>query len=365
MLRQYRRYFAILAFLLLATPLVVGIVKPDSPAAILKEGRKLAPAPATPDDPADWLILPKEIDAYLKDHFGLRQVMIRAHKDLTKPLLELGNDLVMIGRGGHMFYIGEETIRQSAGLIMRDQRVSDATDLLVRMNEALAARGIRFLVAIPPNAASIYQEDLPHWAQNWGKPTEYDLILANLAAKGVRAVDLRPPLMKARDDGPVFYLHDTHWTDRGALAGYNAIVEADAHPDWRIEPDSALGPPTVRNGGDLARMLGVADNVTEPVQNLVLPDGKKELISSDIFGDYVDTADKPGPAIMIFGDSFTGGYFAPLLLQHAGRVIWLGHHFCGFDWKAIDKFHPDEVWWMPNERFLICAPGARPLDFAE
>ena len=68
---------------------------------------------------------------------------------------------------------------------------------------------------------------------------------------------------------------------------------------------------------------------------------------------------------MIFGDSFTGGYFAPLLLQHAGRVIWLDHRFCGFDWKAIDRFHPDEVWWMPNERFLICAPGARPLDFAE
>ena len=36
------------------------------------------------------------------------------------------------------------------------------------MNEALAARGIRFLVAIPPNAASIYQDDLPHWAQNSG-----------------------------------------------------------------------------------------------------------------------------------------------------------------------------------------------------
>ena len=365
MLRRYRRYFAILAFLLLATPLVVGIVKPDSPAAILKEGRKLAPAPTTPDDPADWLILPKEIDAYLKDHFGLRQVMIRAHKDLTKPLLGLGNDLVMIGRDGHMFYIGEETIRQSAGLIMRDQRVSDATDLLVRMNEALAARGIRFLVAIPPNAASIYQDDLPHWAQNWGKPTEYDLILANLAAKGVRAVDLRPPLMKARADGPVFYQHDTHWTDRGALAGFNAIVEADSHPDWRIEPSAALGPPTIRRGGDLARLFGVADSVTESTQYLGLPDGKKELMSSDIFGDFVDTSDRPGPTIMIFGDSFTGGYFPPMLLQHAGRVIWLAHHFCGFDWKAIDKFHPDEVWWMPNERFLICAPGARPLDFAE
>ena len=35
----------------------------------------------------------------------------------------------------------------------------------------------------------------------------------------------------------------------------------------------------------------------------------------------------------------------------------------GFDWKAIDKYRPDEVWWMPTERFLICDPGVRPVDF--
>jgi alginate O-acetyltransferase complex protein AlgJ len=365
MLRRYRRHFAIATFLLLATPLIVGIVKPDSPASILKEGRNLAPAPKTPADPGDWLMLPKEIDAYLKDHFGFRQVLIRAHKDLTKPLLGLGNDLVLIGRDGRMFYLGEEAVRQSAGLIVRDQRVSHAVDLLVRMNEALATRGIRFLVAPPPNGASIYQEDLPHWAQNPGKPTEYDLLLTGLAAKGVRAVDLRPAVKTARADGLVFYMHDTHWTNRGAIAAFNAIVEADTHPDWRIEPGSALSPPTVRKGGDLARMFGVADSVTEVAQDLALPDGEKELLSSDIFGDYVDTSDRPGPTIMIFGDSFTGGYFAQMLLQHVGRVVWLNHRLCRFDWKAIDRFHPDEVWWMPNERFLICAPGAWPVDFSE
>ncbi len=64
-----------------------------------------------------------QIDAYLRDHFGLRQVMIRAHKDLTSPLLGLGNDSVLIGRDGRMFYLGEETVRQSAGLIFRDRRV--------------------------------------------------------------------------------------------------------------------------------------------------------------------------------------------------------------------------------------------------
>ena len=142
--------------------------------------------------------LPKEIDAYLRDHFGLRQVLIRAHKDITRPLLGLGNDSVLIGRDGRMFYLGEETVRQSAGLLVRDERVAEAADMLARMNEELRARDIRFLVAMPPNGATIYQDDLPRWAQNSGKPTEYDLLLAKLAAKGVPAVDLRPAVKKAR-----------------------------------------------------------------------------------------------------------------------------------------------------------------------
>jgi hypothetical protein len=32
-----------------------------------------------------------------------------------------------------------------------------------------------------------------------------------------------------------------------------------------------------------------------------------------------------------------------MLSPHAGRVIWLEHRKCAFDWKLIDRFHPDEV----------------------
>ena len=365
MLRRHRRYFALFAFGLLATPLVVGIVRPDSPESILKEGRTLAPEPRAPASGDDWLRLPKLIDAYLRDHFGLRQALIRTHKDVTRPLLGFGNDTVLIGRDGRMFYLGEETVRQSAGLLVRDQRVADATSMLQRMNEELHARGIRFLVAPPPNGATIFQDDLPHWAQNPGRPTEYDLLLASLAAKGVPAVDLRPAVKKARTEGPVFYMHDTHWTFRGALAAYNAIAEADSHPEWRIEPGLALGPMNLRKGGDLARMLGVGDAVSEYAEDLTLPQGKKVLHSSDPFGDFTETSEKAGPTILVLGDSFTGGYLPAMILQHAHRVIWVDHKSCGFNWSEVEKYAPDEVWWMPNERFLVCKPGLKPVGLPE
>ena len=364
MLRAWRRYAAPAAFLLLATPLVAGIVHPDSPAAVLKEGRRLAPPPKPPGSRADWLMLPAETEAFLKDHFGLRQAMIRAHKDLTKTVLGLGGDSVLLGRDGRMFYLGENAVRQSAGLVLRDQRAADTVALLNEVNDKLRAQGVRFLVAPPPNAATVYQDDLPDWARKGVRRTEYDLVMEGLAANGIAAVDLRPVLAASQAEGGAYYRHDSHWTPRGELAAYNAIAEAEGRPDWRLDPKMVLGPPALRKGGDLSRMLGVQDTVAETVEPFAPPVAPKQLLTSDPYGDFALTSDASGPTILIVGDSFTAGEFAQMALQHAGRVVWLDHRHCGFDWRAVEKFHPDEVWWMTNERFLVCDPGARPLAFA-
>jgi len=358
--------FSVVAFLLLAAPLAVGIVRPDSPALILKEGRYPAPAPARPDGPGDWLKLPKQIDAYLSDHFGLRERMIRLHRDLTHPVLLKVNTAVLTGRSGRMFYQGNEMVRQSAGLVLRDVRVTQTARFIAEMRDALAERGIRFLVAIPPNSSTIYQDDLPGWAQDKGKTTEYDLLLEELKGYGVKTVDLRPPLTALRAKGEEAYLlYDAHWTPRGALAGFNAVVEADGHPSWRLDPAAVMGPPEKRKGGDVARILGVQDEVSEEAKPLTLKlQGKDEDISPGIMPDHVVDTGRPGPTIMVIGDSFTQGYFPLMLSQHGvGRAIWIHHHECGFEWKLIDKYRPDEVWWAPTERFLLCDLGVAPIGF--
>src|ERR1700684_1857186 len=103
MLRRYRRFFAVAAFLLLAAPLVAGLVYPDGAASILTEGRTPAPAPRAPVDSADWFSLPKQIDAYLQDHIGLRLALLHAHRELSKPLF--GSYKVLMGRGGRVVYL--------------------------------------------------------------------------------------------------------------------------------------------------------------------------------------------------------------------------------------------------------------------
>jgi alginate O-acetyltransferase complex protein AlgJ len=364
MLFRHRRFFALAAFALLVTPLVVGVTRPEGEASVLKEGRRPAPPPQPPESFAAALSLPGEIDAYLKDRFGLRRVLIRAHKDLTRPVLASGGGPVLTGRDGRMFYLGDEMVRQSAGLVLRDQKVSDVVDLLAQMKAELARRGVKLLVATPPNSSTIYQDDLPVWAQNRGRTTEYDLLLQSLADRDVRTVDLRPAVIAARTGGNVYLMHDTHWTGRGALAAFNAIVEADGHPDWRLDPGSVLAPPTERKGGDLFRMLGLEDRATETLEELsVPPRGSSRELSGDATPDVVLETDQPGPTILVLGDSFTESYFPPLISQHAGRVVWMHYRHCAFDWRLIEQYRPDEVWWMPTERGLYCEPGARPLNF--
>jgi len=371
LLRRYRRYFAVGAFLLLATPLVVGIVKPDSVASILKEGRNPAPTPKPPDSPGDWLSLPKEIDAYLGDRFGLRERMIRLHKDLIRPLKD--DKVAVIGASGRMYALPDDMLAQSAGHVFRPQKVAEAVDMMAAMNEALRRRGVRFLVAVPPNSSTVYQDDLPSWARNPGVKTEYDLMLEELAARGVKTVDLRPALKEARASGETYFLYDLHWNVRGALAAFNAIVEADGHPDWKIDPSTAIGPPMKRQGGDIATLAGVADKVVETTRSLALKVvGRDERLSHGVEGrieaardmpDHAIVSGRPGPTIMVIGDSFTVEYLPLFLSQHVGRAVWFHHNYCGFDWASIDKIRPDEVWWAPVERYLVCRPGQKLKNF--
>ena len=142
------------------------------------------------------------------------------------------------------------------------------------------------------------------------------------------------------------------------------MIEADGHPDWRIDPATALGPPTLRKGGDAARVSGLQDQVTEMAESLALPArGADQPISQDVMPDHVVVTGNSGPTVMVIGDSFTHSYFTLMLSQHMERVVWIHHRHCGFNWSIIDKYHPDEVWWLATERFLICDSGARPANF--
>jgi hypothetical protein len=348
----------------LAIPLLSQILLRTEQAAP-RAAEALAPAPGFPNQLLEWLTVARRTDEYLRDHFGLRRQMIDARAVIAHRWLRNGNAAVQIGRDDWMFFRYEDTVRQSAGLLLREPRVKETADTIARIRSSLSDIGVRFTFAPTPNSATIYPEQLPEWARNHSRPTEYDLLLKEVAARGVATLDLRPVLRAAKQAGQVYYRHDTHWTPRGTLAAFNAMAVATGHSGWQLDPATVLAPAALGpGGGDLVRMLGLpAADGYESIEMPKLGNGTIEGFGLDVMlgGNFRARPERErGPVIMVIGDSYTGIHFSPFVLTSGSQFFWIHHQWCGFDWKWIEMAHPDEVWLMPNERLFLCNAGAVP-----
>jgi alginate O-acetyltransferase complex protein AlgJ len=360
MLLPYGRFWLIFVAGLLVTPAFVHLSTSGKNVS-LEEGRLLASLPGIPKSRGEAKNWFTRLDAYLGDHFGFRDPVIRIHTWINQATFsETGNASVFRGADGWMVYRGNSMLEQSSGQIIRKAEIEHTVNVLAGMEALLSARGSKLIVASPPNSATIYSDKIPGWPRS-GKHTEYDLQLSLLRSRNINAVDLRPVLREARSHGDTYLHHDSHWNAIGALAAFNAITAEAGLEGWHLDPATAIGPATSIRGGDLARMLGIADYVGEVDHPLKLGGFERVDYSTTLPVYELANRERSGPVIMVLGDSFTMADFAPMIAASGGRAIWLHHNFCGFDWQWIEKLRPDQVWYMPTERYLPCDLRKHPI----
>lgn len=360
MLARYRRPWFLIGLGLLSVPMAVQMI--DSREEVSEnEARMLSPAPALPRSLAQWRALPRELDRYVADHFGLRAQLIRLHGALRYAVM-LPTDLrVIIGRDKWLFLNGDGTIEQATGKVLREPAIAKFADRAAELHKRMLAKNARFLIAIPPNGSTINRFRLPAWAADKPAVSEYDLMMQALAARHVPAVDLRPPLLAANSVNPVYRRTDTHWNRLGALIAYNAVVTALREPGWVIDPDRALRGFEPVAGGDLARLLAVPDEVTDEDARIDLSSWGPRTYSVagletqfESGGDLIETG-RDGPTVLVIGDSFTRGFWQDYFSLHAGKYIWMHHELCGFATSVVERHAPDIVILAPAERQMFCA----------
>jgi hypothetical protein len=357
LLARYRRYLGLLWLALLCVPLAVQMLQPAATASE-EEARVLSAAPGWPQTARDWLALPRQLDRFFGDHFGLRSELVRAHARL-RYAADLPSDLrVIIGRDNWLFFAGDGTIEQATGKLLREPRIAKFADRAAALRTALAAKGARLIVAIPPNGPTINRARLPAWAAEAPAVTEYDLMMRALGVRGVEAVDLRPPLLA--EGAPVYRRTDTHWNKYGALIGYNAVVGALGKRDWIIDPARALRAFVPAAGGDLARLLALSRDLADEEAEIDLsPFGARPTEVSpfetqfESGGDLVETG-REGASVLVIGDSFTRGFWQDYFALHVKRYVWMHHEQCGFKQSAIDAAKPEIVILAPTERQMFC-----------
>jgi hypothetical protein len=362
LLMRHRRWWFVVVLCLLAVPMLVQALQPTETTSE-SEARTLSAAPAFPRSLEKWRLLPRELDRFLADHFGLRSQLVRAHGVLRYAVL-LPTDLrVVIGRDKWLFFNGDGMIEQSMGLFLREADIAKFADRAAALQARLGANNAQFLVTVPPNSATIMRSLLPAWAATKPAVSEYDLMMKALAARGVPAVDLRPPLLAANAIQPVYRRTDTHWNKLGALVAYNAVVEALRRPDWKIDPARVFRGFEPVAGGDLARMLSVSADVADVEAKIDLsPYAPSQLktVAIDTHhesgGDLTETG-RAGPTVLVIGDSFTQHYWTEYFSLHAGRYVWIHHEFCGFVPSVVEAYHPDIVILAPTERVMFCWQG--------
>ena len=127
LLARYRRPWSAIALVLLAAPLLVQAM--EAPATVSEEeARVLSPAPPWPRSLPGWLALPRDLDRFLGDHFGLREQLVRVHGVIRYAVL-LPSDLrVIIGRDRWLFLAGDGTIEQATGHLLREAAIARFAD---------------------------------------------------------------------------------------------------------------------------------------------------------------------------------------------------------------------------------------------
>ncbi len=310
--------------------------------------------------------------------FGFRKELIRWHSLLlVRGLGVSGSDRTYIGRNGWHFLAKEQPkagprlalLNARNAFPLSDDQAAAVAQRMEEIRRRMASEGIRYYFVVAPNKETIYRDQLPLGFTYSRPDSRLDQLLATLRRDTqVTALDLREPLRNARAHGDVYFKTDSHWNQLGALAAQEVIIgalQAD-FPDLRpLTLKDVRVTNRLRPGGDLARIIGMQEDLTERVPILQLPAalagcGLPATLNSE--GRDVHPADEvitdcpaaPIERAVILRDSF-GDALVPVLSPHFKRAVYLWNDPKGLNWERILKERPQVVIHEVVERSLVTA----------
>jgi hypothetical protein len=350
-----RRYLAAVVLAMLAAPALLMFAAPYETGSVI-ERRVLAAPPSWPAEARDWALLPRRFDAWFADHFAWRGAMVRLSLNLEAAarLKPRGALDVVQGKDDRLFlYSGLPGLTGGQTKPAAAERYGAYVCDLAR---AARARGSTFLFAPAPGPAEIYPEALPEWMST-ATPTQTDLVLQDARMCGVDPLDLRPVLRAAKPFAELYQRRDSHWTEHGALAAFNAVARRLGKP-WALDPKMLPWRTVVRMDSDLARLSGDVDAPGERLEVLPaapeVPGAVGDLPHGIYPPAFQTLPPQPVASVLIVGDSYAGEYMSPLFWRAGVSLTWVHQDECRFDRRILDRKRFDVVLLMPSSRFVEC-----------
>lgn len=234
----------------MAAPFLLFFVMPS---VNTTENKKQTPMPSVANERGININYMKELSAYFEDRFAFRTEMVDINSKIRTSVFNISpEDDVIAGNNGWLYY--SATLDDYRG---RDHS-SDRSLYAMAKNISIIQKhveneGAEFVFTIAPNKNSLYPENMPGQYKYIISP-DHDAyrLKEHLDKLDVNYVNLFG-LLAGKDE--VLYMKtDSHWNKKGAVIGYNAMLDkaSKEHCDYS-DIKCELKPAVLK--GDLSLML--------------------------------------------------------------------------------------------------------------
>ena len=354
--------------LFLWLPLLGLWVTPESRVSEM-EKRLLAPAPSPGWDWQSWLRLPTQTDRWFDDHMGFRQPLIHNHARLMIRLFQKSSsEKLILGQGGWLYFGDRNAVDHYRGVApLSPSELERWQRVLEKRRDALAERGIPYLLVLVPDKNLIYPEFMPENLPRATTVHPLDQLVRHMNENSdVEVLDLRTALETAKAHGPVFHRTDSHWNDEGATVAYSAIIDrlAEILPPIQDQPSLEFTRTNAQEPGlGLARIVGMAYEFPEDVTTVEVASPRSKITRKhraryderlESLKPVAHGVEASGyPRAVMFRDSF-GNALIPYLSEHFERILYVWDR--DVDTRVIDIEQPDVVIQEIVGRFLSRRP---------
>lgn len=279
-------------------------------------------------------------------------------------LVFLKDNKYLRGKNGRLFLANDanRVLSQHAGEVLFTEEELIAWRRTLESRAAWFAHtvGASYVHLVPPNAHSVYPEDLPDDVRS-GAVRPIQQLLSHLEETGsfARVVYPLADLLAAKGgELPVYPRTDTHWTDYGQYLAYKRVME-EVRAQVAVDevPRSEVIFRTVEETGDLGYKTRPPE--TSPHVWAGVPRGGARLVFDNCArgsGAIIITeSDAETEArCLVLGDSYAYGML-PFLAPVFRRLVFA--HTSSLDFELAREERPDVVISILNERFMIILPN--------
>jgi alginate O-acetyltransferase complex protein AlgJ len=288
-----------------------------APEMELPENRKRQDYPKLDWTPQGFLTYPARFETAFNDNFGFRSLLVQWQAFAKYYWLKMSpSPQVLLGRQGWLYY--KSTINEHRGIQRLPKLKIRAWMQELQAKQAFFdSRGIRYLFVVAPNKETVYPEFLPPGVQQHRKKLWLDDLLEAVPADShFEIVDLRAPLLAAKQFGRLYHRTDSHWNALGVMVATNAILSHLSSRCPGLQPEKIERTDRVGWGksGDLARLMGLQSSLKEETLLIFPPDALIRPADLHYQGDVGGVRTPPSAvvaasaesdcSVIVAGDSF-------------------------------------------------------------